>query len=292
MHRDAKLGLALGILVIGFAGAFCFPRHAGLPARAAVADPHTDSLTQHLALRDVRVYTSARHPDEIAPVPPVVPTPVDATAAAAPAEDADSTPVVSGAFSFYGKRTPAGDVTASPAHESVDAVEDEVPVEVTYTVRPGDTLSSIAQKHLGSSGRYSEVFETNRELLGSPDALQIGMVLRIPPRERAAATQVAEGRPDHDAQRRTDNAPPAGPPQRFRSPRATPPAQTPPTPPAREPQPTLAEPMLPTTAIPAPRPVTPPPPPSAGVTGPRFGAASVGASLRGARAAEPVDPVN
>ena len=67
------------------------------------------------------------------------------------------------------------------------AVTTGAPVEppATYTVQPGDTLSGIATRFLGSSKRYYEIFEANQDLLATPDALKIAMVLAIPGQEPA-----------------------------------------------------------------------------------------------------------
>jgi nucleoid-associated protein YgaU len=55
------------------------------------------------------------------------------------------------------------------------------PVE-EYVVQPGDTLRSIAQQRYGDSEAWSKIYEANRALIGpNPDALQVGMRLRIPP---------------------------------------------------------------------------------------------------------------
>jgi len=58
----------------------------------------------------------------------------------------------------------------------------------TYTVRSGDTLSSIAQSFYGDPTEWRPIFEANRDLLPSPDALQAGQSLRIPPRQAAQPT--------------------------------------------------------------------------------------------------------
>lgn len=54
----------------------------------------------------------------------------------------------------------------------------------TYTVRKNDSLSEIAQRLLGSGRKYLVLYEANRDVLSSPDALRPGMVLRIPGAER------------------------------------------------------------------------------------------------------------
>lgn len=49
-----------------------------------------------------------------------------------------------------------------------------------YTVQAGDTLSRISREVYGTTGRWSEIFEANRDQLPSPNALQPGQRLRIP----------------------------------------------------------------------------------------------------------------
>jgi nucleoid-associated protein YgaU len=49
-----------------------------------------------------------------------------------------------------------------------------------YTVRRGDTLSSIAKKHLGDANRWPEIFELNQEVISDPDEIFPGQVLLIP----------------------------------------------------------------------------------------------------------------
>lgn len=49
----------------------------------------------------------------------------------------------------------------------------------TIKVQSGDTLSSLAQRHLGSSARWREIYEANRDQLHDSDDLQVGMTLRL-----------------------------------------------------------------------------------------------------------------
>lgn len=64
----------------------------------------------------------------------------------------------------------------------VAAVHDDVPgaEPVFHTVKKGETLSAIAQATLGKASRYPEIFEANRPMLGHPDKIYPGQVLRIP----------------------------------------------------------------------------------------------------------------
>ncbi len=56
-----------------------------------------------------------------------------------------------------------------------------------YRVGKGDTLTSIAQRHLGRASRWEQIAQMNQDILPSPDRLQPGDVLRLPP----DASQVA-----------------------------------------------------------------------------------------------------
>ena len=59
-----------------------------------------------------------------------------------------------------------------------------VPLGDTYTVAGGDTLSSIAERFYSDATAWEPIFQANRDRLTSPEALQVGMTLRIPPRPR------------------------------------------------------------------------------------------------------------
>jgi nucleoid-associated protein YgaU len=60
-----------------------------------------------------------------------------------------------------------------------------------YSVGPKDTLTAIAQMHLGRRSRWIQIFRMNRDQLPSPHKLKPGTVLRMP--ADAARLQVARG---------------------------------------------------------------------------------------------------
>jgi nucleoid-associated protein YgaU len=49
-----------------------------------------------------------------------------------------------------------------------------------YTVKPGDTLSKIAQKYLQTPTRYTDIFNLNKDILKNPDNIDVGQKLKIP----------------------------------------------------------------------------------------------------------------
>jgi len=50
----------------------------------------------------------------------------------------------------------------------------------TYTVKPGDSLSAIAQKFYGKASEYNRIFDANRDRLKDPNQIQAGQELVIP----------------------------------------------------------------------------------------------------------------
>lgn len=50
----------------------------------------------------------------------------------------------------------------------------------TYTVKPGDTLSIIAQSQLGSPGRWQEIWELNKNRIPNPHLIHASYVLLMP----------------------------------------------------------------------------------------------------------------
>lgn len=54
------------------------------------------------------------------------------------------------------------------------------PVEQTYTVVSGDSLSKIAKHFYGEANKWRRIFEANRDIIKDPDLIHPGQVLKIP----------------------------------------------------------------------------------------------------------------
>lgn len=50
----------------------------------------------------------------------------------------------------------------------------------TYIVRPGDTLGKISLRFYGTTRRYLDIYEANRDKLSSPSSISVGQELVIP----------------------------------------------------------------------------------------------------------------
>ncbi len=61
------------------------------------------------------------------------------------------------------------------------SISTDTQVERTYTVRKGDSLSKIAKSLLGDARKWRDIYEANKDVVGSnPDLIQPGQVLKIP----------------------------------------------------------------------------------------------------------------
>lgn len=70
-------------------------------------------------------------------------------------------------------------VVTQPNQPSASATEPQS-VPRTYTVQSGDSLSGISRKVYGTSSRWIDIYQANRDRLSSENALKVGQELRIP----------------------------------------------------------------------------------------------------------------
>lgn len=92
---------------------------------------------------------------------------------AAPAYVASPTPV----FDDGPAAGPAAVSTTSAGPSGFFVGPDGQPM---YRVGASDTLSDIAQRHLGRGSRYDEIYSRNKSVIPNPDNLKIGTVLLLP----------------------------------------------------------------------------------------------------------------
>lgn len=164
MSRENKLALMLGFGLVLFVG-ILLSDHLSSQQRQITSDLHSavNSLRQPLPEASVLVEFDTRDP-HVEPPPPTHPEVLVATE---PEPEAFA-------------------VTTAPLEAAPEEPARPRPSEVaqgTYTVQPGDTLSQIAQRLLGTSKATASLYEMNRSVLPNMDALQIGMQLHysLPP---------------------------------------------------------------------------------------------------------------
>lgn len=228
MHCDKKIGLALGILLIGVVAAFFFRNERS-------ADDVIPELEDPQALDREIIAKNG-------PYPPPAPAPrltgrIEDEAASRPAQPwsplseqelsssiwstaSDETKTKEsgspqapspGPLGSPGPPDPIRPIHSADGGIAIVPVPDHnaawqagpgaasqlprVPAETEpasrlYQVQQGDTLSDLAQRFLGSSARYAEIFEANRNILRNPNDLQVGMRIRIPRRQETALPTV------------------------------------------------------------------------------------------------------
>jgi LysM repeat protein len=230
MHPDKKVGMALGILLVGIVGAFFFrndteatekedswklasaeelddrirrgdqvpylpdreagPSHMGEVPDINIADliaeiPDVDSTNSVVIPQPIRIGEPGRSHDLVAPIP-------------SPSSD------LKGVDEAVARSGDSPGIFA-PAKSSVSGGtrKTTTPTVRIHEVASGETLSSLSLKYLGTHRRYRELFEANRDLLKSPDALQVGMKLRIPQKQGVQSASAVPTAPGTGAELRT-----------------------------------------------------------------------------------------
>lgn len=211
MHPDRKIGIAMGILLIGVVGALFF-RNEPLPDDRSLSREREQELNQRLRDRDVAVYLDDRVDEsgdaDEAPVWTLEAAlkgqqpqePAQPIAVAIPAEDLNrqteselppqfAPPTRSSDVDisqFDGVLVGGGSRSQTSARENAtpsankSAGSAKVENFEEYKVQFGDTLSGISQRFLGTSTRYRDIYEANQDRIDNPDRLRVGTAIRIP----------------------------------------------------------------------------------------------------------------
>ncbi len=220
MHQDQRIGLALGVLLIGACAAFFF-RNETIDVSSSPRLRNAQELDDRIAERSTKPYLRGIEVVESADRARTR-TVADRQSEA---EDVDEdhgrsywSPTDSvGGKKSAGQRKPRASLAeidsdieeldaiaipgdhANPSDKTrknessnpnvdtgrpSDAAIDE---GSTYVVQKGETLSSIAAKRLGNPNRYRELYEANQDQLSDINDLKSGMTLRIP-QTRAEST--------------------------------------------------------------------------------------------------------
>jgi phage tail protein X len=226
MQRDMKVGIAVGVALVGIVGALFFRREPEAKDKD-VPPPRLQDVEEI----DRRIVEKPRgpymngvedFPDKAAPVPPPRSAQAkpksrtdDAPAIAKQTEPSPATPGVAPdpiqpphADSLASDNVPSHNRAWEPAGTATKKPGDGQRSNPsgtaggtgrTHVIRPGDTLSGIAAHYLGSSARYREIYEANRKVLKSPDDLPDGVTIVIPdaakPRDPQHTAKSGSGAP-------------------------------------------------------------------------------------------------
>ena len=207
MHQDQRIGLALGVLLIGASAAFFF-RNETLERPKSPQLQHAEQLDERIADKATRPYlqgieavesngkrlrsVSNRQNEEAGDdadhssywSPSVRKPRANFTELESDVQELDPIPVPSDGMRTHGlTQTDGGQEKKDPKSEETSADN--------HIVQKGETLSSISAKRLGNPGRFLEIFEANRDQLKDANDLKQGMVLRLPEQRGEASKSLA-----------------------------------------------------------------------------------------------------
>lgn len=213
MHHDKKVGLGLGILLLGIVGAFFFRNEPPKPDREFPELLTADELDREITQSGVQrprpyteldefeshyqsgvqsgvklggIETPEKSQTSSISTPPVGPFDEEfnflndpVTTPPEPIKPAPEAPVQDVAEST-GKLSVEHEMFLEDSPEPKPAMPVKPPKQQIYEVKSGDTLSEIAARLLGSQAMYHLIYEANRDQLKSPNDLKPGMKLVIP----------------------------------------------------------------------------------------------------------------
>ena len=191
MQRDLKIGISLCVLMFGVVGAFMFRREQPAPKSQTLQLKTARQLDQKIAQRSRTPYMTGmtgeiehdEDEDDSFADPQDGSRPAHLLPPNHLLEEEDGILAPHSDAGHRGHRTrESAPGTTRPRNGGVPRVvaEGVTPGLQTHTIQPGDTLSSLAGKYLGSQNRFQEIFDHNRNVLTSPDRLPEGVVLSIP----------------------------------------------------------------------------------------------------------------
>ena len=187
MPREQKVGFTILIMIIGFAGAFCFRRQ---PEREVALPALQDEseLNQLIAEYRLRPFLPGIDTDEALESQMQLEEYLAMSLKAKKIASLEKKEVPQPIHSMDSSLNDSHKETRVKQQkrasvQTVSADFQKKPLRgalQTHIVQPGDTLSGIAQKYLGSASRYLDIYEANKNILSGPDQLKLNMKLVIP----------------------------------------------------------------------------------------------------------------
>lgn len=205
MHKDTKIGLATGILILGIAGAFCFRKAESVPPTPLELKTK-GTINHQLARKSLRPYLD----DDSLPVRVTPDRNADWSLSDKDVSYAGDIPAPNPIISYADDvKQNRPSVTGIAAGKTTDnnspqdsqknpATTERLPIKTVsvqeneqktnhrarlHEVKSGDTLSGISLKYFGTVKYYGRIYAANKDLLSSPNALIPGMKIRIPARD-------------------------------------------------------------------------------------------------------------
>lgn len=235
MHQDQRIGLALGVLLLGAAGAFFF-RHDAKPGPESPRLRTAKQLDARIAEKSISPYlqgieevdspksTSARNVSDRGGPPlnqgddgalPSLGSPDFFTDDSREPFDASTHKSRARLQQELDDGIPdlapipipdTDEIATDRTHSHNEVLSGAVTSERLHIVQKGETLSSIAAKELGSTNRFIEIYEANRDQLKDANDVRVGMKLRMPSRSGTHSSKLNPTKSRSDLL--SDSAPP------------------------------------------------------------------------------------
>lgn len=117
-------------------------------------------------------------------------------------ETAGSTSPPGGGTALTPSRSTEPTVSATPQRPESSSAVDSNSMRI-YVIRPGDTLSNIAARELGTASLADNIFLSNRDVILDPDHLMVGMKIKLPAQESVSGYgEVSSGSDSSSSPRR------------------------------------------------------------------------------------------
>ena len=200
MQRDLKVGLSLGVLVLGVVGALLFRREPNVVPRKPVLQT-AKKLDERIAERPSTPYMGDIEFDQ--DDAPAAPSNGSTEGLSDNDRPAHTVPPkwLEEDDPFQVARNPNGhsDLARDLRATNTDAIpvapravsphrtpETAHTALQTHVIQSGESLSTIAEHYLGSQGRFQEIYEANRDVLTDPNRLPLGTTIVIPAKNKVA----------------------------------------------------------------------------------------------------------
>jgi len=166
MHREVKVGIAIGVLVLALVGIFIWSQFGRRAPEVIPPEQISDNVQ--------------------ATVPPVSPAEAEEGSVALQG-GAPATPAT--------PRSPSGTQappTATAPAQGASPVPPSAPAVRTHTIQSGDTLEGIARKYYGDPNKWRMILDANKGKISDPARLKAGVVIEVP-EAVAGSTTPAQG---------------------------------------------------------------------------------------------------
>ncbi len=179
MHKDLKIGLALGLVLV-IVAMIRLATDQRLSTKARMMQLHNATAKEELTALP-NVFSQAELPQsEISPSQPSHSEPPESESAMSNLEASDLAPDKSTIFNTEIEQLTTNDNPAELVNSAQYEQDEKIKTQKFHIVRKDQTLSAISKEYYGSVNKWKKIFDANRDVIKDANKLQPGMKLIIP----------------------------------------------------------------------------------------------------------------